>query len=199
MRKYNLKRVNVLIVDGNWSMRRLIATALEGFGVQNVDFAADGLEALSKLSEHDVDLVICEYRLGHVNGIELTRKIRQSRTKYNSFVPIILLTGQTSEMVVSEARDAGISSVVAKPVSPQYLFRQITGLIERPRQFIRSSEFFGPDRRGNLERHLTSVPQRRVSDKLKLRQGSSHWMTMRGGGRGTAARNARRDRQVVYV
>jgi CheY-like chemotaxis protein len=172
MQKYNLSQINVLIVDGNWNMRRLISTALEGYGIQNIEFAADGREALNKLSTFTADLVICEYRLGHVNGVELTRKIRRSRAKYNPYVPILLLTAHTVEKVVASARDAGISGVIAKPVSPEYLLRHIVELIERPRQFVRSPDFFGPDRRARGKDRHTDIPRRRASDKLLHRPGA---------------------------
>jgi two-component system, chemotaxis family, chemotaxis protein CheY len=167
MQKYNLSQVNVLIIDSNWNMRRLVGTALEGYGIQNVEFAADGREGLNKLVRLPIDLVICEYRLGRINGIDLTRKIRRSRKKFDPFVPILLLTADTEEGVVAAARDAGISGVIAKPVSAEYLYRHIVELIERPRQFVRTSGFIGPDRRLRDNGDQPDTPKRRTVDRFR--------------------------------
>ncbi|HIF09129.1 MAG TPA: response regulator [Sneathiellales bacterium] len=125
-----------------------------------IEFAADSREALNKLSTYTADIIISEYRLGHINGIERTQKIWRSRAKFNPYVPILLLTAHTSENVVEAARDAGISGVIAKPVSSAYLDRHIVELVKRPRQFVRSQEFFEPDRRSRVKEEFPIPPRR---------------------------------------
>ncbi len=167
MPKYNLSLVNILIVDGNWHMRKLIGTILQGFGVKNIEFAADGREALGKLAGFSADLVICEYRLGHVNGVELTRRIRRAGKKVDPFLPVIMITGHTEQNIVASARDAGISAVIAKPVSASTLYERIFYLIERPRPFVRAPKFFGPDRRTRIPLPNQRTPGRRASDRIE--------------------------------
>jgi len=164
MPNYNLSLVNVLIVDGSWHMRKLFGTILQEFGVKNIEFAASGREALEKLVGFSADLVICEYRLGHINGIELTRRIRRSRKKIDPFLPVIMMTGHTEQNNVTAARDAGVTAVIAKPVSASTLYERIFHLIDKPRPFVRAPKFFGPDRRTRTSSPDQNTPRRRASD-----------------------------------
>ncbi len=161
---YSLERINVLVVDGNWHMRKLIGTMLQGFGIQNVEFVTDGREAMRKMLIFNADIVICEFQLDHVDGVELARNIRRAKKKVAPYLPIIMITGHVDESNITAARDAGVSAIVAKPVSAKVVFGRIVQLIENSRQFIRSPSFRGPDRRN---RDLSLDPlaqQRRVSD-----------------------------------
>ncbi len=179
-RQYNFERISALIIDGNWDMRRMLGSALLDFGVSDVEFAADGREALRKLKGAPIDLVISEYRLGHIDGIELTRQIRRSRYDMDPHLAVILMTSQTSELVVKSARDAGVSAVVAKPVAPAVLRDRIIHLTKNPRPFVRSREFFGPDRRIRDEGHLPDTPKRRAKDRgcrrVKSGRRASDWV-----------------------
>ncbi len=98
-----------------------------------------------------------------LTGIELTKRIRTSPDSTNVFVPIIMITAFREREHVFKARDAGVTEYVVKPVSPKSLFSRIDAVIERPRQFVRVGEFFGPDRRRQNKGY--SGDERRGQDK----------------------------------
>ena len=100
-----------------------------------------------------------------MDGISLTRRIRNDPASPNQFVPVILMTGFSEKRRVFQARDAGVTEFLVKPFNARDLYRRICQVIEKPRQFISSEDFFGPDRRrkvmanydGNLRRDSDST------------------------------------------
>ena len=95
------------------------------------------------------------------NGIDFVQHIRRSPDSPNPYVPIIMLTGYTELDRVKIARDNGVSSFLAKPVSAVSLYRRLVSLVEDQRLFVRSDSFFGPDRRFKVSETLEG-PDRRV-------------------------------------
>ncbi len=86
--------------------------------------------------------------------------IRNRDDSPNCYVPIIMLTGHAEKTTVELARDAGVHEFLAKPVSATKLFEKIKNIIENPRVFIRTSDYFGPDRRRNQDPDFQG-PERR--------------------------------------
>ena len=75
----------------------------------------------------------------------------------NPFVPIVMLTGHTELVKVIEARDSGVHEFLAKPISARSLYARIRIIIEKPREFIKTKSYFGPDRRRNDAEYKGSV------------------------------------------
>jgi DNA-binding response OmpR family regulator len=73
--------------------------------------------------------------------------VRKSAASPNPYVPIIMVTGHTEKHRIEAARDAGVTEVLAKPITAGNLIQRITEIVNRPRGFVRSGEYFGPDRR----------------------------------------------------
>jgi two-component system, chemotaxis family, chemotaxis protein CheY len=144
---YNFDLMSVLIVDDNKHMQMLVTTILQGFGVRDIRVASDAATAFSELHTGNVDLVICEYRLTPVNGLEFIKMVRTAQDSRDKLVPILMLTAHSEMEHVMSARDSGVTDFMAKPVSPAGLYKHIAMMIEHPRQFVRSRKFVGPDRR----------------------------------------------------
>tara|TARA_R110000787_G_scaffold86057_9_gene183341 strand:+ start:40471 stop:40995 length:525 start_codon:yes stop_codon:yes gene_type:complete len=163
MQSHSLERVNFLIVDDNKAMRHLVETVLQALGATNIFEATNGAEAFTELANFPADIIICDWNMQPMDGIAFTREIRTSAESPNRYVPIILLTGHTELSRVREARDAGVNEFLAKPISATSIYSRIKSIIERPRQFVRSPEYFGPDRR---RRDLKEYPGpfRRATD-----------------------------------
>src|SRR3546814_4837598 len=89
---------------------------------------------------------------GDMDGIGFVEWVRKNPAAKNVFVPIIMVTAQSEEWKVMKARDAGVTEFLVKPFSAKTMARRITVVVENPRQFVRTDEFFGPDRR----RHVIS-------------------------------------------
>jgi DNA-binding response OmpR family regulator len=147
MAGYNLERLNFLVVDDNKHMRALVKTILHAFGSKNVHDASDGADAFKELRVFPADIIICDWAMSPLDGMDFIKLVRTGKDTPNPFVPIIMLTGHTEMHRVLEARDAGVNEFLAKPISAKSLFARIKNIIEQPRPFIRSKNYFGPDRR----------------------------------------------------
>ncbi|MDA0664423.1 MAG: response regulator, partial [Proteobacteria bacterium] len=86
-----------------------------------------------------------------LDGIDFTRMVRSAADSPNPFVPIIMLTSHTARTRVMEARDVGVTEFLAKPITANGLYTRIATIIEHPRQFVRKSVYFGPDRRRTIK------------------------------------------------
>ena len=146
-KSYNLERLNFLVVDDNRHMRLIVKSILYSFGVRSVVEAEDGADAFRELRTYSADIVICDWKMEPLDGIDFTRMVRTASDSPNPFVPIVMLTGNTEQRRVVEARDAGVTEFLAKPISAKSLYSRIAGIIEHPRPFIRAKHYFGPDRR----------------------------------------------------
>jgi DNA-binding response OmpR family regulator len=86
-----------------------------------------------------------------LDGIDFTRMVRTAPDSPNPFVPIIMLTSQGAYDRVQLARDIGVTEFLIKPVTANALYSRIGNVIQKPRQFVRVSEYFGPDRRRTIK------------------------------------------------
>lgn len=145
--------MTVLVVDDNKDTLVLISHMLRGFGVGQVENASDAPRALAILRSKRFDLIICDWQMKPVDGVKFAQLVRRAPDSGNPFVPIIMLTAHGAPELVFEARDAGITEFLVKPVSPATLLSRIVSLLKSPRNFIETSEFFGPDRRRKVISH----------------------------------------------
>jgi DNA-binding response OmpR family regulator len=147
MQSYSLERLNFLIVDDNKHMRALVKTILHALGSKNVQEAADGADAFKELRHFPADIIICDWNMSPLDGLDFVRLVRTGKDSPNPFVPIIMLTGHTEMHRVVEARDTGVHEFLAKPISAKSLYSRVKAIIDRPRPFVRTKTYFGPDRR----------------------------------------------------
>ena len=98
-----------------------------------------------EMVDTDPDLIITDWNMPAGYGIDLIHLIRHSPDSHNLYVPIIMLTGYSELERVETARDVGVSSFLAKPMSADSLYRRLVSLVEDQRLFIRCENFFGPD------------------------------------------------------
>jgi PleD family two-component response regulator len=173
MQQHSLDRVNFLVVDDNKPMRHLVVTILKTLGASNVVEATNGRDAFAEMNSYPADIVICDWNMQPMDGISFTREMRLGDESPNRYVPIILLTGHTELARVREARDSGVNEFLAKPISATSIYSRIRSIIERPRQFIRSKDYFGPDRRRRDTKDYPG-PFRRHSDAEEGIASESH-------------------------
>ncbi len=161
---YNLEKLSVLIVEDNKHMQLLLKEILRSFRITQIRVADDGADGIKELRNFSTDIVICDWNMQPIDGLDFTRMVRTSSDSSNPYVPIVLLTGHTESSRVMEARDAGITEFLAKPVSALGLYKRICAVVERPRQFIKTSRYTGPDRR-RMEVSEQNNRGRRAADK----------------------------------
>ena len=167
----DMSALTILVVDSNHYMRKIIRAMLRGFGISQIREASDGALALEELNTQLIDLVIADYALETINGVELTELVRGAEDSPNRFVPMIMLSAYTEKWRIEGARDAGVTEFLRKPVCAQDLYLRLQEVIMRPRDFVRTPRYFGPDRR----RHCASgiaTPSRRSTDVESMEDGS---------------------------
>ncbi len=150
---YDFSALKVMVVDDSKYMRTVFREFLNALGIKRGKIleCANGEDAWETFHIFQPDLVITDYLMEPVDGLELTRKIRQDEDEIASFTPIILCTGYTEPQRVEAARDAGVHEVLAKPITADRLYARIRNIIEHPRDFERSEDYTGPDRRRRTE------------------------------------------------
>lgn len=144
---YQFQNISVLVVEDNQPMMGLVWSLLTAFGVKDIAGAPSGQAGFESFCRLNPDIILADWMMDDMDGIELTRMIRTHRRSPNPYVPIILMTGFSERRRVLEARDAGVTEFLVKPFNANDLYRRLSQVIERPRQFVIADDFFGPDRR----------------------------------------------------
>ncbi|MHA6323955.1 response regulator [Roseivivax sp. CAU 1753] len=107
------EKLSVLVVDDMSTSRGLILMALDEIGIKQVDFCADGQAAYEKLNAQPRHIVISDYNMPKVNGLQLLQALRQNaRTAKIGF---ILISGRLDDQIVSTGRQLGLNNVLQKP------------------------------------------------------------------------------------
>jgi two-component system, chemotaxis family, chemotaxis protein CheY len=150
--------VRILIVDDHRNMRKLIAAALGGLGFERLFEAEDGAQALKMLPDVRPDLVICDFKMPVMNGVEFVKELRREEASPFSEIPVIMLTGHTDEKNVRASLRAGVNEFLAKPFTAFALLERIRKCAEEDRPFIRSAEYVGPWPRMCLVEGAMEVP-----------------------------------------
>ena len=110
MKAYDLENINVLIVEDNKHMQLLLREILRAFRVTKVKTAEDGADALKELKTFPADIIICDWVMEPIDGIEFVKMLRTMSDVANPYVGIIMLTGHTEASRVYDARDAGTTT-----------------------------------------------------------------------------------------
>ncbi len=139
--------LQILLIDDNQHMRAITSTILGSAGIRRIREVNDGSEALQALREQPIDLAIVDFNMFPLDGVEFTRLVRNSPDSANPYLPIIMMTGHSERTRVTEARDAGVTEFVAKPITAKAILSRIQAVIFHPRPFVKSGDYFGPCRR----------------------------------------------------
>lgn len=146
---FDFSQLRVLVVDDNEFMQRLLTEMLIalGFFRDRIRTASDGSAGLKTLATYDADLVVCDLNMKPMNGKRFTQFIRSSDESSNPYVPIIVCTGHSEFVHIVDARDAGATEILRKPISAASLYARLQSIVESPRPFIKAPSYNGPDRR----------------------------------------------------
>jgi len=155
---YDFNNITVLIVDSQPAIVEMIKGVLTMFGVKNIVPCTDAKTGLKAYRKHKPDLIIIDWDLDGTNGIEFTKTIR--RDPENPYTPIIFMTALSSGKRVAEARDSGITEFLRKPFTAEALYKRIEAIVEKPRAFVQSEKFIGPDRRRKRDENFKGEDKR---------------------------------------
>jgi two-component system chemotaxis response regulator CheY len=120
------KTLAVLVVDDYATMRRIIRNLLQQLGFTDVDEAADGEQALAKLRDKDFDLVISDWNMEPMTGLDLLKAVRaDARLKA---LPFIMVTAESKTENVVAAKQAGVSNYIVKPFNAEILKQKLAAV-----------------------------------------------------------------------
>lgn len=119
--------MQVLIVDDYKTMLRIIRNLLKQIGFNNVDEASDGSEALTKLRQKDYGLVISDWNMEPMTGIQLLREVRADDKLKN--LAFIMITAESKTENVIAAKEAGVSNYIVKPFNAATLKAKLVSVL----------------------------------------------------------------------
>lgn len=111
--------IKVLVVDDMATMRRIIKTLLDQLGFKNIDEAEDGAVALQKLKSGKYDLVITDWNMPNMTGLELVQAIRKDPELKD--IPVLMVTAEAKKENVIAAIKAGVNNYIVKPFTAEIL------------------------------------------------------------------------------
>lgn len=124
-----LDQIKVLIVDDNRHMRVLVKELMHAMGFKIIEDAPDGIDAFEVLRGFPAELIICDWAMPTLDGIEFLRLLRTAPDSPNRNACFIMLTGHTEHEHILEAKAAGVDGFLAKPISAKSLYEHVTGAL----------------------------------------------------------------------
>lgn len=157
MASYDFDRLAVLLVEDSPFIRSLLINSLKILGVGTVitkDHGGDAISFLKQVKEDpmkagvmSVDLIVSNWMMSPVDGMMLLRWVRRHKDSPDRFIPFVMISGFSSKRRVNEAREMGVTEFLTKPFTIQSICDKLTLIIEYPRQYVHTKDYFGPDRR----------------------------------------------------
>lgn len=119
--------INILIVDDYKTMLRIIRGLLSQIGFSNIDEAANGAEAIVKLKEKNYNLIISDWNMEPMTGLELLQNVRtDEKTKT---IPFIMVTAESKTENVIAAKQAGVNNYIVKPFNAETLKTKLASVL----------------------------------------------------------------------
>lgn len=123
------EQIRVIVVDDMSTSRGLITQALDGFGIRQIESAADGQAALTKIASWPVHLVISDMNMPGMNGLQLLHALRgNAATKKVGF---LLITGKADRTIIETGKKLGMNNFLPKPFQPDDLRKAIEAIVGR--------------------------------------------------------------------
>lgn len=124
-KQINWDAITCLVVDDDKFSRTFVKTALYQIGIKNTKEAASFSEASEILRNYKIHVVLLDHQMPEQSGLELARQIKDGRIGDNKDLPIIMVTIDTKENTVLDAKSIGIHEYLVKPISPLALKKRI--------------------------------------------------------------------------
>lgn len=118
------KDMNILVVDDYQTMVRIIKGLLKQLGFNNVDEASDGTQALEKIGQKGYGLVISDWNMEPMTGLDLLKTLRGKGNK----IPFIMVTAESKTENVMAAREAGVNNYIVKPFNADTLKTKLSAV-----------------------------------------------------------------------
>lgn len=122
--------IAVLVVDDFPTMRRIVKNLLKQIGFENIDEAEDGIQALSKLKSGKYGLVVSDWNMPNMEGIDLLRSVRQEAEPLKN-IPFLMVTAESEKDKVIEAIKAGVDNYIVKPFTAEILMEKLSKIADK--------------------------------------------------------------------
>jgi two-component system, chemotaxis family, chemotaxis protein CheY len=175
----SLEKVTILVLEDNSHMALILREIMRGFGLRDIREARDAATAFEIIKDNHIDIALVDQNLGDLDGTEFVQLIRNADDSPNPYIQIIMVTAHGDRKTVMESLRAGANEFMVKPVTPMDLYKKLVSCIDKPRQFVRTSTYFGPDRRRRQDavyrgpwRRKDDPPEGISQDGEKIGQGT---------------------------
>ncbi len=119
--------IKILIVDDFATMRRIMKNILKQLGFLNITEADDGTTALEQLNTNKFDLIISDWNMPKMSGLDLLKTVRS--TEEYSKIPFLMVTAEAQKQNVIEAVQAGVSNYVVKPFTAEAISEKLEKIL----------------------------------------------------------------------
>lgn len=120
--------MKVLIVDDFATMRRIVRNILRQIGFTNMIEAEDGKAALKVLKKENVDLILCDWNMPEMPGIDLLKTIKSDDELKN--IPFVMVTAEAQKDNIIEAVKTGVSSYIVKPFTAETITEKLNAIFK---------------------------------------------------------------------
>jgi two-component system, chemotaxis family, chemotaxis protein CheY len=123
------KQIKILIVDDFATMRKVIRNLLKQLGYENIAEAEDGVVALRTLRSQKIDLVVSDWNMPNMTGLELLKAVRADEEL--KATPFLMVTAEALQDNVIAAVKAGVNNYIVKPFTAEVLNEKISKILEK--------------------------------------------------------------------
>lgn len=136
---------NVLIVDDSATIRRMVRRTMDMAGLDYADIyeAANGIEALAQLADHEVAVMIVDINMPMMNGVQLLQRMKQNKNLRH--LPIVIASTEGSQKRIEQLVEYGASAYVRKPFQPEKLRDALMPLLGVKENATANSSHSGDD------------------------------------------------------
>lgn len=122
-------QIHIMVVDDMSTSRGLLVQALEAMGIRNIHHATDGQDALAKIGARPVHLVLSDYNMPGMDGLQLLAALRSNGPTRG--VGFVLVTGRADKEIIDRGRMSGMNNFIRKPFTPPELKACLEAVVGR--------------------------------------------------------------------
>ena len=123
------KRVRILVVDDHVATRNLVKSILKGLGYDHIAQAESGELAIRRIFEGNIDLVICDWNMPGLSGIDVLKEVRADEAYKN--LPFLMLTAEAYRENITQAMQLGVSDYISKPFTAEVLGEKLAAILKK--------------------------------------------------------------------
>ncbi|MGV3649927.1 MAG: response regulator [Devosia sp.] len=146
-----IERLSVLIVEPSQQMATLIASMLRTLRIRLLQECADAKSAGRLLQTRTFDVIIVDDAVPPIGGVGFVKGLRAASDSPSRQAAVIMMSSAPDTANIIAARDAGVTEFLRKPFATDHLRTRLVSIVTRPRDFVESPTYTGPDRRRREE------------------------------------------------